>query len=79
VRSRAAGIDYLRNFVAGFANIEELAVEHATTPDEADDLVKRLNSVFPKERIYRSTVSPVLGTHAGPHVLSVSVLEAEKA
>jgi len=79
VRSRAAGIDYLYNFVAGFSNIEELAVEHATTPGEADELVKRLNSVFPKERIYRSTVSPVLGTHTGPHVLSVSVLEAEKA
>jgi DegV family protein with EDD domain len=78
VRSRAAGIDYLCNFVAGFANIEELAVEHATTPNEADALVERLSSVYPK-RIYRSTVSPVLGTHAGPHVLSVSVLEAEKA
>jgi len=76
VRSRAAGIDYLYNFVAGFSNIEELAVEHATTPQEADELVERLGSLFPKERIYRSTVSPVLGTHTGPHVLSVSVLEA---
>jgi len=79
VRSRAAGVDYLYNSAASYSHIEELAVEYATTPDEADDLVERLNSVFPKERIYRSTVSPVLGTHAGPHVLSVSVLEAEKA
>ena len=79
VRSRAAGIDYLYNSAASYSHIEELAVEYATTPDEADELVERLNSVFPKERIYRSTVSPVLGTHAGPHVLSVSVLEAEKA
>ena len=39
----------------------------------------RLGSLFPKERIYRSTVSPVIGTYVGPHVLSVSVLEAEKA
>jgi DegV family protein with EDD domain len=79
VRSRAAGMDYLYNFVAGFSNIEELAVEHATTPDEADKLVERLGSLFPKERIYKSTVSPVIGTYVGPHVLSVSVLEAEKA
>jgi DegV family protein with EDD domain len=77
VRSRAAGIDYLYNFVAGFKHIEELAVEHATTPDEADALVERIGSLYPKERIYRSTVSPVIGTYAGPHVLSVSVLEAE--
>jgi len=79
LRSRAAGMDYLCNFVAGFPNIEELAVEHATTPDDADRLVERLNSVFPKERIYRSTISPVVGTHAGPGAMAVTVLEAEKA
>ena len=77
VRSRAAGMDYLYNFVAGFSKIEELAVEHATTPDDADELVERLGSLFPKERIYRSTVSPVIGTYVGPHVLAVTVLEAE--
>ena len=78
VRSRMAGMDYLYDFVAGFSHIEELAVEHATTPDEADTLVERLSPLFPKERIYRSTVSPVIGTYVGPHVLSVTVLEAEK-
>lgn len=77
VRSRAAGEDYLYNFVAGFSNIEELAVEHATTPGESDELVERLSSLYAKERIYRSTISPVLGTYAGPNVLSVTVLEAE--
>jgi len=78
VRSRTVGMDYLYNFVAGFPHIEELAVEHATTPDEAEALVERLSSLFPKERIYKSTVSPVIGTYTGPHVLSVTVLEAEK-
>ncbi|MFC2002509.1 DegV family protein [Chloroflexota bacterium] len=78
VRSRAAGIDYLYNFVTGFSHIQELAVEHATTPEEADKIIERLSSVFPKERIYKSTVSPVIGTYAGPNVLSVSVLEGEK-
>jgi len=77
VRSRAAGMDYLCNFVANFPKIEELAVEHATTPDDADKLIKRLSSVYPRERIYRSTVSPVIGTYVGPHVLAVTVLEAE--
>jgi fatty acid-binding protein DegV len=77
VRSLAAGLDYLYNFVPGFAKIEALAVEHATTPGEADALVERLGSIFPKERIYRSVVSPVLGTHAGPTALALTVLEAE--
>ena len=78
LRSKAAGMDYLYNFIAGFPHIEELAVEHATTPDDADRLVERLSSVFPKERIYRSTISPVVGTYAGPGAMAVSVLEAEK-
>lgn len=79
VRSRTAGMDYLYNFVASFSNIEGLAVEHATTPADAEALVERLNPVFPRERIYRSTVSPVVGTYAGPDAMAVSVLEAEKA
>jgi len=78
VRSMIAGKDYLYNFVAGFSQIEGLAVEHATVPDEADVLIERLSALFPKESIYRSTVSPVLGTYTGPNVLSVAVLEAEK-
>jgi len=73
-RSRAKAIDYLYNFAMSFSNIEGMAVEDATTPDEADMLVERLSSKCPKERIYRSKVSPVLGAHVGPHVLSVSVL-----
>ncbi len=71
-------MDYLYNFVAGFSNIEELAVEHATTPDEADALVERIGSLFPKERIYRSTISPVVGTYAGPGAMALSVLGGEK-
>ena len=78
LRSRAAGMDYLYNSVAGFPKIEELAVEHCTTPDDADKLVERLSAFHPKERIYRSTISPVVGTHAGPDALAVSVLEAEE-
>ena len=75
VRSRIAGIDYMFKFVTSFPKIEGLAVEHATTPDEADKLAERLGSVFPG-RIYKSTVSPVIGTYVGPQVLSISLLEA---
>jgi len=78
LRSQAAGMDYLYNFVAGFPHIEGLAVEHTTTPDEADRLVERLSSLFPKERISRSTVSPVLGVYAGPNAIAVTVLEGEQ-
>jgi len=74
MRSRAKAIDYLCNFTMSFSHIDEMAVEDATTPDDAEMLVERISSRFPKERIYRTKVSPVVGTHVGPHVLGVSVL-----
>jgi DegV family protein with EDD domain len=76
VRTVAAGMDYLCNYVAGFPRIEMLAVEHATTPDKADELVKRLGPVCPGDKVYRSNVSPVIGAYVGPNVISVTVLEA---
>ena len=74
VRSMAGGIDVLYNFAASHKSIDEMAVEHATTPDLADALVERLGAIYPQNKIYRTTVSPVLGAYMGPSVLSVSVL-----
>ena len=73
-RSRAKAIERLYDFAMSFSNIEEMAIEDATTPDEAEALAERLSTKFPKEHIYRAKVSPVVGTHVGPHVLSVAVL-----
>lgn len=72
--SRARAIDYLYDFADGFAKIEGIGVEDATTPDEADELTQRLQSRFPEEHIYRAKVSPVVGAHVGPRVLGVAVL-----
>lgn len=77
VRSLNGGFDYLFSVVANAGKLESLAVEHATTPGDADKLVERFSTIFPKEDIYRSVISPVVGTHAGPNALAVSYLEAE--
>ena len=78
VRSLSAGIDYLYNYTAGFSDIQAIAVEHATTPDDAERLAERLGAIFPKERIYRAVISPVVGTYSGPNALAVTILEARK-
>ncbi len=74
VRSRAKALDYLYDFAMSISDIEEMAVEDATTPEETEAFVERLSAKFPKERIYRMKVSPVIGTHVGPHVIGVGVL-----
>jgi len=73
-RSRVKAIDHLYNFIAGYSKIDELAVEDATTPAETDSLLERLGNVYPRERIYRSKVSPVIGANVGPHVIGVAVV-----
>ncbi len=73
-RSRTRAIDYLYDFATSYARIEEIAVEDATTPDQANRLVKRLSAKFPDKHIYQSKVSPVIGAHVGPDVLGVAVL-----
>jgi len=73
-RSRAKAIEYLYNFAMSFSNIEEIAVEDTACPDEAEALAKRLSSKFPKKRIYRSKMTPAIGTHTGPGLLLVAIL-----
>jgi len=73
-RSRAKAIDLLYDFAAGYARIEEMAVENTACPEEAEALLERLGAIFPKERIHRSRMTPVIGTHTGPGLLLVAVL-----
>lgn len=77
-RNRARAMDLLVDFVRGFSRIEAAAIEDATTPDDLQVLADRLKDVIPPEHTYRSKVTPVVGTHVGPHVLAVAVLEAEQ-
>ena len=79
VRSMNAGLDYMYNVAASFSNIEGIAVEHSTDHADADTLVERLGSIFPKENIQRGVISPVIGTYAGPKALALTIFEAEKA
>jgi DegV family protein with EDD domain len=73
-RSRAGAIERLYEFAMSYSHIEEMAIEEANTPDEAEKLAKRLSAKFPKERIYRSKPSPVIGAHTGPGFLIVAIL-----
>jgi DegV family protein with EDD domain len=72
-RSRAKAIDYLYKFATGFDDVEALAVEYATNLDEANKLVERLHSRYPRVDIHLSRATPVMGTHTGPSLILVSV------
>jgi len=73
-RSRTKAIELMCDFVKSYSHIEGLAVEDATTPTDTELIVERLSSKFPKDRIYKSRPSAVIGTHTGPGLLVVAVL-----
>jgi len=73
-RSRARAIEHLYRFAADYKVIEEMAVEEAACPEDADLLVEKLGNLFPKERIYRTKTTPVIGAHTGPGLLLVAVM-----
>jgi DegV family protein with EDD domain len=77
-RSRAKAIETLFNFAQDYLKVEAIAVEDATTPDEADRLAERLKQKYPQVPIYRSKVGAVMGAHVGPSIIAVSVLGDKK-
>jgi DegV family protein with EDD domain len=73
VRSRAKAVDHLFEFARSCPKIEEMAVEDTACPDEAAELVERLSTFYPKDRIYRSKMTPAVGAHTGPGLLLVAI------
>jgi DegV family protein with EDD domain len=75
VRTRAKGIERLLDFIKDALSIQELAIVHSTTPDEASSLRERLGSFFPQKRIHVSRLGPALGVHGGPGTLLLAFRE----
>ena len=71
VRTRIKGVERLTDFVKNALNIQELAVVHTTTPDEADSLKNRFSSLVETSRLHFARLTPALGVHSGPGLLAV--------
>ncbi len=76
-RNRAQAKDIIINHIKKFPKIDRIVVEHATTPDEAEEMIERLSAFVPKDIIIRSKVGSVIGTHTGPHIVAVCFLAGE--
>ena len=72
VRSRSKGIEKLFDFVKDADNIEDLAIIHSTTPDEADSLAGRIGSILTPKQVRITRLGPALGVHGGPGVLAIT-------
>jgi len=72
-RTRAKGIGMLCDFVNKVNDIQDIAVVHSTTPDEARVLADQIGATFDKDRVRLARLGPALGVHGGPGALVVAL------
>ena len=75
VRTRVQGLERIIQSAVRHQNVTMAAVGHATTPDEAELIRGRLAMAFPHAEVYTTRFGPVLGTHSGPGIIGVGVVE----
>jgi len=74
-RTRAKGIERLISNLKNSVNVQDVAIVHSTTPDDAQTLKERISSFFDKNSIHVSRLGPALGVHAGPGALVLALRE----
>jgi DegV family protein with EDD domain len=77
VRTRPRAVERMCEIVCGLGTLREMSVMRTTDPGEAEDVIQRLSSVFPPERVYRASIGPSMGTQVGPNAVGVALI-AEK-
>ena len=72
-RTRQKGLDRLVTELQQAGDIAYAGVAHSTTPDEAQDLSRRLRGHVPQENFFITRFGPVLGTYVGPGAIGVAM------
>ena len=74
---RTRAINALYKYISGFPHPRSLAVEYATSAEEAKVIEGRLEEMYPGVPIYTAMVSAVVAAHVGPTALVVAMIEGE--
>ena len=75
VRSRAKALDELFALCTQDKRIDEIAIMHTTTPEEAAALADRARAARPGVPLHLGRFGPALGVHGGPGMLGLAVIE----
>jgi DegV family protein with EDD domain len=74
VRSRARALDELFALCAKDERIDEIAIMHTTTPEDAAALAERTRAARPGVPLHLGRFGPALGVHGGPGMLGFAVV-----
>ena len=77
VRARQRGLERLCQLAAECGTLQQVAICHSTTPEEALALEERMQPLLAGGRIIQARFGPVLGTHVGPGAIAIAVQAGE--
>ena len=78
VRTRPKALEALLRICLADDEIEDAAVVHATTPDDAQALVEEVARRRPGLKAHVGQFGPVIGVHGGPGMLGLAVIVRER-
>ncbi|ACL26476.1 DegV family protein [Chloroflexus aggregans] len=74
-RTRAKAIEGLFTFVEDFPHVEDVIIHYATTPEDVEKLLEKLDPIFPRDRVQVSRMGPAIASRLGPGAMAVTVFE----
>lgn len=74
-RTRAKAIEGLFTFVEDFPRVQEVIAMYATTPEDVEKLLEKVDPIFPRDQVQSMQFSPTIGAHLGPGAMGVAVFE----
>lgn len=77
VRTRSKALIRMWEICQADAPHEELSILYSTTPDEAEEMLNKFASIYPREKTYKARFGPILGTHMGPGALGVAYIKSK--
>jgi DegV family protein with EDD domain len=74
-RTRAKAIEGLYTFIEDFPNVQEVIAMYATTAEDIEKLLEKVDLVFSREKVQIAQFGPIIGAHLGPGAMGVVVFE----
>lgn len=76
-RTHSKAVERLYEFVKKHLPIENIAIVHSTTPEEAQSLAEQVKLLIPKKQPLIARLGPALGVHGGPGALVIALREEQ--
>jgi DegV family protein with EDD domain len=74
-RTRAKAIEGLYTFIEDFPHVQEVVALYATTPEDVEKLLEKVDPIFPRDQVQIRQFGPSIAANLGPGAMGVAVYE----